>query len=86
MSRLRCGPRNDGIAQNPHDRSHPSAIFTYAHGDVERGRGRLSRSSSGSGAELTGISLRPDVDGTFTGTPNPATWSTSGNASASSAP
>ncbi|MEY2775900.1 MAG: hypothetical protein RL218_1125 [Actinomycetota bacterium] len=32
MSRLRCGPRKDGIAQNPHVRSHPSAIFTYAHG------------------------------------------------------
>ena len=31
-SRLRCGPRNDGIAQNPHERSQPSAIFTYAHG------------------------------------------------------
>ena len=30
MSRLRCGPRKLGIAQNPHDRSHPSAIFAGA--------------------------------------------------------
>ena len=27
-SRLRCGPRNDGMAQKPQLRSHPSAIFT----------------------------------------------------------
>ena len=49
MSRLRCGPRKLGIAQNPHERSHPSAILTYAHGTADFGRGRLSRSNSGSG-------------------------------------
>ena len=38
-SRLRCGPRNDGIAQNPQVRSQPSAIFTYAHGVFDAGRG-----------------------------------------------
>ena len=32
IDRLRCGPRNDGMAQNPHVRSQPSAILTYAHG------------------------------------------------------
>ena len=82
-SRLRWGPRNEGIAQNPHDRSQPSAIFTYAHGELDLGRGRLSRSSIGAGpAGDTPSDLRPSV----TGTPKPATWSTSGSASASSAP
>ena len=42
--RDRCLPRNDGIAQNAHARSQPSAIFTYAHGAVGAGRGSSSRS------------------------------------------
>ena len=83
MSRERCGPRKLGMAQNPHERSHPSAIFTYAHGEVERGRGRFNRSRLGTGGPaVTESGLRPSV----TGTPNPATWSTSGSASASSDP
>jgi hypothetical protein len=60
--RLRCGPRNDGMAQNPHVRSHPSAIFTYAHGALDRGRGRLSRSRLGTGR-------RPALTDSDTGTP-----------------
>ena len=48
MGRERCGPRKLGMAQKPQARSHPSATFTYAHGRVLRGRGRLSRSKSGS--------------------------------------
>ena len=42
--RERCVPRNDGIAQNAHARSHPSAIFTYAHGADGAGRGSSRRS------------------------------------------
>ena len=87
-SRLRCGPRNVGMAQNPHERSQPSAIFTYAHGAVDRGRGRLSRSSVGTrrvgpGSVMSGVGSTPRAS---TGTPKPATWSTSGSASASSSP
>ena len=65
------------MAQKPHERSQPSAIFTYAHGDTDVGRGRLSRSSSGNGADETGINFLPTVDGAgvWTGTPNPATTS-----------
>ena len=76
--RLRCGPRNDGIAQNPHVRSQPSAIFTYAQGAEAGGRGRLSRSRDGAAGPAFTVS--------DTGTPNPATVSTSGSASASSLP
>ena len=73
------------MAQNPHDRSQPSAILTYAHGALERGRGRLSRSRLGTdGAEppAGAVPLRPSV----TGTPKPLTASTSGSAAASSSP
>ena len=37
IKRERCLPRKDGIAQNPHLRSQPSATFTYAQGAL-RGR------------------------------------------------
>ena len=36
-------PRNDGIAQNAHARSQPSAIFTYAHGAVGAGPRQLEQ-------------------------------------------
>ena len=77
-SRLRCGPRNDGIAQNPHVRSQPSAIFTYAHGDELFGRGRFKRSSVGTCTADTGMLFFFDFPdalgmGRFTGTPKPAT-------------
>ena len=39
------------MAQKPHDRSQPSAILMYAHGATDLGRGRLSRSSAGNGAD-----------------------------------
>ena len=45
------------MAQNPHERSQPSAILTYAHGLVALGRGRLSRSSSGTSTALHGDQL-----------------------------
>ena len=47
--RERCLPRNDGIAQNAHARSQPSATFTYAHGTlgVARGSSRRSRTPVG---------------------------------------
>ena len=81
MLLLRCGPRKVGIAQNPQDRSHPSAIFTYAHGLSAFGLGRLSRSKTGiSSVDVFGRELN------VTGTPNPAIPSTSGNASESSFP
>ena len=83
-SRLRCGPRNEGMAQNPQVRSQPSAIFTYAHGDELLGRGKFNKSSDGTGADPTGISFFGA--GVCTGTPKPATKSTSGNSSASSCP
>ena len=38
-----------GMAQKPQARSQPSATFTYAHGAVGAGRGRLSRSKLGTG-------------------------------------
>ena len=68
------------MAQNPHDRSQPSAIFTYAHGAVAGGRGRFSRSKLGKAP--AGPGLRPNV----TGTPKPATRSTDGSASLTSVP
>ena len=84
------------MAQNPQERSQPSAILTYAHGTVDFGRGRFSRSNSGSGVDDTGMSLRAAPLGTSvpsrsTGVtlnawPNPATWSTSGSSAASSSP
>ena len=40
------------MAQKPQLRSQPSAIFTYAHGTLARGRGRLRRSSVGTVARL----------------------------------
>ncbi len=53
IERETCGPRNDGLAQNPHRLSHPSATFTYAHGrsrpwprqvqQVEAGNGSPTR-------------------------------------------
>ena len=79
IDRERCGPRKLGMAQKPHALSQPSATFTYAHGAAAGGRGRFSRSKLGSGGRP---GLRPRV----TGTPKPATASTSGSASASSAP
>ncbi len=65
------------MAQKPQVRSQPSATFTYAHGAVAGGRGSSSRSKAGTSCEG---GLRPIV----TGTPNGATRSTSGSASASS--
>ena len=41
--RDRCLPRNDGIAQNAHARSQPSATFTYAHGARRRGPRQLEQ-------------------------------------------
>ena len=81
-----CGPRNDGMAQNPQALSQPSATFTYAHGRATRGRGRLSRSSDGTGSSVADSDRPPGLAPSVTGTPNPATESTSGSASASSAP
>ena len=75
------------MAQKPQLRSHPSAIFTYAHGDAEAGRGRLSRSKVGTGALVTGISERRGEDaGPANAFPKPATVSISGSAAASSSP
>ena len=85
MGRETCGPRNDGMAQNPQALSQPSATFTYAHGRSARGRGRLSRSIDGTGspdADSPPAGLAPSV----TGTPKPWTESTSGSAADSSAP
>ena len=50
--RDRCLPRNDGIAQNAHARSQPSATLRYAHGadDAARGSSRRSRTPVGCGA------------------------------------
>jgi hypothetical protein len=45
----------------------------------------MARPSAAAGADVTGINARP-VRGGAIGTPKPATWSTSGSASASSAP
>ncbi len=45
--RDRCLPRNDGMAQKPQLRSHPSATFTYDHGAAVAGRGRFNRSKDG---------------------------------------
>ena len=59
MLLLRWGPRKVGIAQNPQDRSHPSAIFTYAHGLSAFGLGRLSRSKTGiSSVDVFGRELK----------------------------
>lgn len=58
------------MAQNPQLRSQPSAIFTYAHGLDDFGRGRLSRSSVGMGADDTAMDR---FFTRLTGTPNPAT-------------
>jgi hypothetical protein len=69
------------MAQKPHARSQPSATLTYAHGSADAGRVRFSRSRAGTGGDEP-AGRRPRV----TGTPNPATASTSGRASASSSP
>ena len=45
-------PRNDGMAQNAHARSQPSAIFTYAHGADGAGRGSSKRSRTPVGLRL----------------------------------
>ena len=73
---LRCGPLKDGMEQYPHALSQPSAILRYAHGFPEAGRGRFKRSNSGTSAFLV----------KETGTPKPATWSTSGSESCISFP
>ena len=85
VERDRWSPRNVGIAQNPQRRSQPSAIFTYAHGAFDAGRGRLSKSNAGVGR----LRSATGVEGTICSvrlSPNPATRSTSGSASASSSP
>ena len=84
-SRLRWGPRKEGMAQKPHALSHPSAIFTYAHGRSEAGRRKLSKSNCGASASAIADSPSGRVR-KLTGTPKPATRSTSGRASASSTP
>ena len=79
--RERCLPRNDGMAQNAHARSQPSATFTYAQGALGAGRGSSSRSRTPAG-------LRPRST-TSTSAPssaNPTTASASGSAAASSSP
>ncbi|CAB4367829.1 unannotated protein [freshwater metagenome] len=69
------------MAQKPQLRSQPSAIFTYAHGEFDFGRGKFNKSNFDT-SPVTAIGLRPSCKGT----PKPATWSASGNASASSSP
>ena len=81
--RDRCLPRNDGMAQNAHARSQPSATFTYAHGAVGAGRGSSSRSRTPTGLrrgdDITTSAIAPSPA-------NPTTASASGNAAASSSP
>jgi len=86
------------MAQNPQVRSQPSAIFTYAHGRGDAGRGRLSRSKDGTVSAATArAGLRPIFTAVVLGappaapptsiaTPKPAIWSASGRLSRSSAP
>jgi len=93
--RDRCLPRNEGMAQKPQLRSQPSATFTYDHGALAAGRGRLSRSKEGTTVSgflpsVTGVRSAPVVGSTATApvseAPNGATRSTSGRAAASSSP
>ena len=82
------------MAQKPQVRSQPSAIFTYAHGRGEAGRGRLSRSNDGTvSADTASAGLRPiatrvapAATPASIATPKPAIWSASGRLSRSSAP
>ena len=93
-SRLRCGPRNDGIAQKPQLRSQPSAIFTYAHGVRDAGRGKLSKSNDGTDCAVRAsdgfLPNATAVAGAATpvsiATPNPAIWSASGRLARNSSP
>ena len=81
-------PRNEGMAQKPQRRSHPSATLTYAHGARAAGRGRFKRSNDGRASPVSSPSVKvptvllPRV----TGTPKPTTRSTSGSAARSWSP
>ena len=81
--RDRCLPRNDGIAQNAHARSQPSATFTYAHGAVGAGRGSSSRSRTPTGLRRGAAARRRRC---APSPANPTTASASGSAAASSSP
>ena len=76
--RLRCGPRNDGMAQNPHERSQPSAILTYAHGAGRLRPGQVEQVELGTGGDADRDQLTRAGSGRCgpaspKPTPNPAT-------------
>ena len=74
------------MAQNPHERSQPSAILTYAHGAVDARPRQVEQVELGHGDGADRDQLAALGGAATSGTPKPATWSTSGSAAASSSP